>query len=288
MKKGNCDQSFSRSRCGTVVIVVIIAHGHFLQGLTGGIIPHRTRGDSHHYLLHLNSQHTSCAIQHVPQKTSTGRLGTVRLVSESSTFFFKKKKKPNRHSKITIRTGVCTATHFHAHFSAFRFQTHLEAQRTRRALFDQKAGLSKSLHQVILFLACLTRAQRTPHSRVGHPVTSLSHSFAFSPRCLAARTFHRQTHISAGCSLLSAGAKWPGCPEKVKLLRLLQGCCFLVDVAHFVPRLRSLSCRGSKKARTYSHPSTTAPWVRLRPMVSMASTTLFDWCMRRRVEDSRF
>ena len=187
--------------------MVIIAHGHFLQGLTGGIIPHRTRGDSHHYLLHLNSQHTSCAIQHVPHQTSTGRLGTVRLVSESSTFFFKKK------IRIAIRNnnsnGVCTATHFHAHFFSLSVVRHIltHCAHAEHFLIKRPDCQNHSIKSSF-FLACLTRAQRTPHSRVGHPVTSsLSHSFAFSPRCLAARTFRRQTHISAGCLLLSAGAK---------------------------------------------------------------------------------
>ena len=92
--------------------------------------------------LNLTSQHTSWAIQHVLQKTSTGRPGTVRASSESSLFHWTFSLRiANRRMQFERRAH--TDTHSHAHFLKFNSETHLDALRTLSALLIVKVGLSK-------------------------------------------------------------------------------------------------------------------------------------------------
>ena len=90
-------------------------HGRLQPGLLGRIILlHRcTHADSHLNLLHPTSQHTLSAIPHLPQKTSTRRLGAVRPISDWSTFFyFSKIFSSNGESKNDSSNSVLdTDTH---------------------------------------------------------------------------------------------------------------------------------------------------------------------------------
>ena len=98
------DQSFSGSRCRTVVLVVIInlvnVDNVFLVGLFLIIALTATVTAN---LPNLTSQRTSCAMQHVRQKTSTGRPGAERQVSEGSIFSLLRTANRSVHSN-----EVCT------------------------------------------------------------------------------------------------------------------------------------------------------------------------------------